>query len=79
MITLSVNEADLIKGVFCELLSQPNAEGRFGSLTVAYMACLVSKLSYADFCERHDINYEDMTDLDFEAAYREKWDELCEA
>lgn len=45
-----------------------------GSLTIEDASRLYSKMKYTPYCERHGIAYEDMTEEDFEDAYREEWD-----
>ena len=36
-----------------------------GSTTIVEMMTLANKMRYAEYCERHGIAYEDMTDEDF--------------
>lgn len=45
-----------------------------GSATITELSMLYSKIKFAPYCERHGIRYEDMTDSDFEDAYREEWE-----
>lgn len=36
-----------------------------GSMTIVEMMTLANKMRYAEYCERHGIAYEDMTEEDF--------------
>lgn len=45
-----------------------------GSVTIREAQDLYRRMRYAPYCERHGILYEDMTDSDFEDAYREECD-----
>lgn len=45
-----------------------------GSLTIPEAERLYCKMRYAPYCERHGIEYEDMTEEDYEDAWREEWD-----
>ena len=44
----------------------------FGTLTIEDMQLLHSKLHYNDYCERHGVKYEEMTDEDYIRAYEEE-------
>ena len=45
-----------------------------GSETIKDLKEIYSRLRYEDYCNKHGIKYEDMTDEDFEQAYREEWE-----
>lgn len=47
----------------------------FGTLTIEDMQLLHSKLHYNDYCERHGVKYEEMTDEDYIRAYEEEEEE----
>lgn len=68
-------EEKVILAVFTDLiqtLSDKEMNSFIGSETIKEMHKLRSKLKYADYCERHNIKYEDMTEADFEQAYYEE-------
>lgn len=44
-----------------------------GSVTLEEMYALENKLSHEDYCIRHGIEIEDMTEADYEQEYYEKW------
>lgn len=70
---LSKHERDIIMEVIGDALW--NSEGlrhRFGSITVEEMGSLYSKLKYWEYCIRNKIEYEEMTEEDFERAYFEE-------
>ena len=66
----------VIEHVLCELLcfKYDELNKTFGTLTIEYMQRLHSRLYYRDFCEKYGIQYEDMTEDDFEQAYRDMWE-----
>ena len=45
---------------------------KHGTLTAEIAAHVASKLRFRGYCERHGITYEQMTEDDFEEAYREE-------
>lgn len=47
----------------------------FGTLTIEDIQLLHSKLHYNDYCERHGVKYEEMTDEDYIRAYEEEEEE----
>lgn len=47
----------------------------FGTLTIEDMQLLHSKLHYNDYCERHGVKYEEMTEDDYIRAYEEEEEE----
>lgn len=47
----------------------------FGTLTIEDIQVLHSKLHYNDYCERHGVKYEEMTDEDYIRAYEEEEEE----
>lgn len=73
---LSERELCTVTAVLEELLRKPYSELNkvYGTLTIKEMSELYCKLEYRDYCEEHGIAFEDMDDLDFEQAYREKWE-----
>lgn len=73
---LTQNEKRTICAVFGELLRKPYNELNtfLGSLTIEEMQKLYSKLHYEDYCIRHEIRYEDMTEADFEQEWHERND-----
>lgn len=69
-------EERTILAVLSGVLSLPYDEQLkvIGSLTITDASALYCKMKYAPYCERHGIAYEDMTESDFEDAYREEWE-----
>ena len=68
-------EEKVVLAVFTDLMQRfTDSEMNYfiGSETIEEMHKLRSKLKYADYCERHKIKYEDMTEADFEQAYYEE-------
>lgn len=74
---LSDKDLDVIYGVFCELLKQPYDKlNRFlGSETIKQMFIISDKLILRDYCERHDLKYEDLTYDDRVDAYHDAFEE----
>ena len=72
--TLTANEKRTVLSVFDELCKKSYSELNMflGSITIKEMQLLRLKLQYEDYCDRHGIQLEDMTDDDFEAAALEK-------
>lgn len=70
---LTTNEKRTVKEVFGELLKKPYSELNcfLGTLTIQEMQKLYSQLRYEQYCDDHDINYEDMTEDDFISAEEE--------
>lgn len=60
-------ELRTIEAVFDSLSKLEYAElNKFlGSMTIVEMMTLANKMRHAEYCERHGIAYEDMTDEDF--------------
>ena len=73
---LTNNELKVIEAVFEDILRNENGDihQRFGSLTIEAIQNIHSKIHYNEYCERHGISYEEMTDEDYEEAYSEEWD-----
>lgn len=73
---LTRREKAVVEHVLSELLMHKYQDLNliFGTETIKEMQKLYGKLTYADFCERHGVAYEDMTEADYEQAYREKWE-----
>ena len=69
-------EMRTIKAVFDELHKMPFSDLNkvWGSMTCEEIGRLANKLYYNDYCERHGITYEDMTEGDFIDAYRERYE-----
>jgi len=67
----------LIEGVFYELLRMPYSKLNtiLGSLTIQEVQNLHSRLHYNDYCERHGVKFEEMTDEDYIRAYEEEEEE----
>ena len=67
----------LVYVVFHELLKLKYDELNkiLGNLTIDEMQHLHSELRHEEYCERHHITYDEMTDDDFEDAYLEEVDE----
>lgn len=67
-------EERLVLAVFDSLLRQGDRHLNtfLGSETIKGMHSMWSKLRYSDYCERHGIKYEDMTEDDFMDAYEEE-------
>lgn len=76
--TLSANEKRTVLAVFQSLGSMKYGElNKFlGSITIEEMMKLRHKLEHEDYCDRHGIKYEDMTEEDFERAYEERYADL---
>lgn len=72
---MTKEEQRTVLAVFEELVKMPYSDlNKFlGSTTIQEMAELYNKLRYADYCEEHGIEYEEMTDEDFEQYYNEKY------
>ena len=68
--TLTANEKRTVIAVFDELTKMPYGQLNtfLGSITINEMHELYRKMRYEDYCEKHGIRYEDMTDDDFEDA-----------
>lgn len=73
-VKLTQNDKRTICAVFGELIRKPYSELNtfLGSQTIKEMSELYSKLHYEDYCIRHKIRYEDMTESDFEQAWHEE-------
>ena len=69
-------QIDVITGVFGELLKMKydDLNSFLGSETISEMQDMYSRLYYREYCERHGIRYEDMTEADFEQEYAERWE-----
>ena len=76
MFELNNRQKVVVEHVLQELLSKGTNElnKTFGTFTIQEMQDLYSRLHYADFCEKHGIAYDDMTEADYEQAYREAWE-----
>lgn len=77
---LNDRELNIVHHVLDELLMKPIDElnRTFGSLTIEEMKKLYGKLHLREYCESHDIRYEDMTEDDkYNAAewYNDKAEE----
>lgn len=74
MVTLTKAEKRTVQAVFLEMLRLPHAKlnSIVGSVTIEEMRKLYSKLCYEDFCERHNMEYADMTEEDFIQAWLEE-------
>lgn len=64
---LTEQEMTICKGILFELLTMPTVElhKQFGSMTIKDMQSIYSKLRYRNWCNQHNIKYEDMTDSDY--------------
>ena len=64
-------EKAIVMAVFGTLIEEHDftelnaAPFQFGSITIEEMTNLYYKLKYEDFCTRHGIKYEEMTDEDY--------------
>ena len=67
---ITAREVRTVFEVFSELASMPDRELNkiVGSLTIPEIHTLYTKIKYWDYCKRHGIRFEDMTDDDFESA-----------
>lgn len=76
--TLSANEKRTVLSVFQSLGCMKYGElNKFlGSITIEEMMKLRNKLEHEDYCDRHGIEYEDMTEEDFERAYEERYADI---
>ena len=73
---LSKSEKKMLCGVLAEVLSHTDElHKRFGSITIEEMDKLYWKLKFSDYCARHNINYEDMTEDDYMRYYYEENEE----
>ena len=77
MIRITAEDRKTIFAVFSDLLQKKYNELNtfMGSETITRMQQLHNKLYYEDYCNRHQIRYEDLTEADYEQAYYEKWEE----
>lgn len=75
-IKITERELEVMHGVLDELLHLKYDElnKTYGSETIKDMYHLWAKLGYRDYCEKYGVQYEDMTEDDFEQAYRDKWE-----
>ena len=71
---MTMAEKKVVLAVFDSLCKQDDRtlNAFLGSETIREMHSLYSKLRYDDYCKRHGIEYEDMTDWDFIEAYEEE-------
>lgn len=72
---LTNKEVRTLKAVLYDLVTtfQDYELNRFmGSETIKEMKALQQKLYYNDYCEEHDIVYEEMTEDDFMREYEER-------
>lgn len=71
------NEERLVFVVLDELMKMgyKKLNSIFGTLTIEDMQVLHSKLHYNDYCERHGVKYEEMTEDDYIRAYEEEEEE----
>lgn len=70
--TLSERELQTVQAVFNDCLmrfTDDDLHTFIGSETLKDMKNLYSKIRYRDYCERHNIKFEDMTEEDFMRAY----------
>ena len=79
MATMILTDAELqtVQAVFNDCLmrfTSSELNTFIGSETIQNMQKLHRKLSHRDYCERHNIRFEDMTDEDFMQAYFERMD-----
>lgn len=73
----AITEEDklLMLDVLNEVFQMSDIRFHFGNITIQKIAELKCKLAHEGFCKRHGIErWEDMTDLDYEQEYREKWE-----
>lgn len=66
-------ELNVIQHVMAESLYS-EARKNWGSETIKYMMEIHNKLRMRDYCERHNVKYEDLTDEDYEAEYYERYE-----
>ena len=71
-------EHRIVKAVFGELLPYENRTSFLGSLTLAEMCELYSRIAHEPYCKRHGIKFEDMTEEDFEREAEEDFHEVSE-
>ena len=69
--TLTSDEKRTVLAVFDELVRMDYSKLNMflGSMTIADMQHLYSKLKYEAYCEKNGITYEEMTEDDFADAY----------
>lgn len=74
MVTLDKWEKRVVLAVISEMQKLPYAKlnSIIGSETIREMGKIAQKLRYEDYCERHNIEYEDMTEDDFIQAWLEE-------
>ena len=75
--TLTADEKRTVFAVFTAIQEMPYKQlnSILGSVTIQEMQNLTSKLRYENYCDRHGIKYEDMTEDDFIDAYFEENDD----
>ena len=73
--TLSAEEIRTVYAVFDELRMKKYSELNtfLGSETIKDMRNLASKIHCSDYCSRHGIKYEEMTDDDYIYMYEEEY------
>lgn len=74
-VVMGAEEKRIVHAVFASLMEKGYDELYMflGSETIREMTKLEHRLSHEDYCIRHGIEVEDMTDADYEAEYEEKW------
>ena len=71
---MTKQEKNVVMAVFSTLLEKSYSELNtfMGSITIQEMKNLYNCLKYEDYCQRHNVSYEDMTEDDFMQAYEEE-------
>ena len=69
---LTRRELNIMQEVLADAMMSRN---KFGSITMQEIGKLYSKIRYSDYCERHGLTYEEMTEDDFMRCYFEENEE----
>lgn len=74
--TFTEREINVIAAVMLELsrMHDDDLNRIIGSETIKDVHKLSSKLYHREYCDKHGIRFEDMTDADFEQAYFERFE-----
>lgn len=73
---MTAHEKNVVMAVFSTLLEMGYSELNtfMGSITIKEMSDLYHRLKYEDYCQKHGLTYEEMTENDFCQAFEEECD-----
>ena len=72
--TLTARQATVVLAVLDEMMMRPDVHYFLGSETIKEAVNLASRLRYNDYCIKHGIKFEDLTEADCEREYLERYD-----